>query len=181
MLRGIHTAAEHMQRFRPARRPTFLCPPASHPNLAAVGGAAGGSRLVLCIDRLGGLRHELAPTKVKPHLLQYVQECTSQFSGRVSHATFVRRPRARLLAFLLGCCTSSFIGLQLDGVFWAGTWVSYRTPTLVYRMIQPSVVRIEVNNCVHLKFNSAMDIYAGSGLNVEQARKCSSVLDVIRC
>lgn len=49
-----------------------------------------------------------------------------------------------------------------------------------YRMIQPSVVRIEANNCICLKFNSAMDIYVGSGLNVEQARKCSSVVDVIR-
>lgn len=93
----------------------LVCP--RLPTPISPGRGAAARSLVLCIDRLGGLRHELAPTKVKPHLLQYVQECTSQFSGRVSHATLVRRPRARLLAFLLGWCASSFISLQLDGTF----------------------------------------------------------------
>lgn len=101
-----------------------------------------------CIDRRVGLRHEVAPTNVKPHLLQYAQECASQnLWARFRHATHgggaltPRLPACFAFSFsdLGGAVHTPGPGLAFTGIF---AQVSGHTATApVFYIIGPLMVR----------------------------------------
>lgn len=139
----MHTAAEHMQRSDP---PADNCA-RPLPSPGADSRSLARSLPLASAALTGGLSatSRVAPTDLKPHLLQYVQECASQFSGRVSCATFVRGLAPARLLFFLAAAPFSFSVYHLLGFT---RQVSCHNPTLSYYMIEPSVEQTEMTGSI---------------------------------